>query len=92
MSEQVFVWIDHGEVTVYSADTKEQLQNILESVYSVMVKSLYDEDCEVVKQMYEKEKSKNPKKLTTTLIQKFAVDWESFEYGTGFYEVKEKCT
>ena len=39
MTKQVFLWKGYGDIAVYAADTPEQIQDILTTVYAVALQS-----------------------------------------------------
>ena len=92
MTKQVFVWKGHGDFAIYAADTPEQLQNILTTVYTTALQNTYKDVHDQMQRTYEKNKDTKPKPLINWLIDVVGEGCDSFEYGTGFYDVMEKCT
>lgn len=92
MTKQVFVWKGYGYFSIYAADTPEQLQDILTTVYTVALQNTYEDVHDKMQRTYEKNKDTKTKALINWLIEEVGDGCDSFEYGTGFYEVKEKCT
>ena len=90
--KQVFIWKGHGDISVYAAETPEQLQGILDSVYIVAMQETYEESHVKMQKMYDANKDTKPKALINWLIEFAGDDCDSFEYGTGFYKVEEKCS
>lgn len=91
MTKQVFVWKGYGDFSIYAADTPDQLQDILTTVYTVALQNTYENNHGMQK-TYEKNKNTKTKALINWLIEEVGDGCDSFEYGTGFYDVKEKCT
>ena len=92
MTKQVFLWKAYGDIEVYAADTPEQIQGILTSVYTVALHNTAKDAHPHMQSIYEKNKDTKPKALIDWLIEEVGDDCDSFEYGTGFTEVQEKCT
>lgn len=91
MAKQVFVWKGYGDFKIYATDTSEQLQDILTTVYAVALQNTYEDNHERMQKTYEKNKDTKTKNLINWLIEEVGDGCDSFEYGTGFYDVKEKC-
>jgi len=89
---QVFVWKAYGNVRVYAADTTRELQSLLDVVYTVALQNIYDEGHDKVKRTYDKNKDTKVKGLIKYLIEQVGENCDSFEAGTGFYEVTEAGT
>lgn len=92
MTKQVFVWKGYGDFSIYAADTPDQLQDILTTVYTVALQNTYEDNHERMQKTYEKNKDTKTKALIHWLIEEVGDGCDSFEHGTGFYDVREKCT
>lgn len=88
MTKEVFVWKGHGDICVYACDTPEQLELLLDTVYDVVCQIVEDDKHAFLEKMYERNKDCKPKALIRRLIEEAGEDCDSFEYGTGFTELK----
>lgn len=93
---KIFVWKSHGDVSVYAAETPEQLNSILETM-SAVVKDWGYMDKTV--ELCEKHAAKHPedadqlRRCIVTMLNQIDVGSdETFEYGTGFSELQMTCS
>ena len=91
MTKQVFLWKAYGEFAVYAVDTPEQIHCILDDVYLIARHNTYEDAHPHMQSIYEKNKDTEPKAVINWLIEEVGYDCDSFEYGTGFYDVKEEA-
>jgi hypothetical protein len=75
---KVFVWISHGEPSVYLCETEEQKAKLK----SELIECLKSEGSDV------SENDSWPKIVRSIDDQRYS-DSDMFEYGTGFYTVRE---
>ena len=92
MTKQVFLWKGYGDIAVYAAETPEQIADILTTVYAVALQNTHEDNHPKMQRTYEKNKDTKPKALINWLIEEVGDGCDSFEYGTGFTELGEKCT
>lgn len=89
---KVFVWIDHGQVALHSAEDLEYLKSLAETIYKMVHSYSYDEEkvqLEIVyKKLCKSSSLENCRKFIKDMILIAGEDNESFEYGTGFHELK----
>lgn len=91
--KEVFIWKGYGDIRVYSIDTPDQVEEVLETVYIVAMQNVYNEDRDKMRSIYEKNKDNEKKHLglISWLIEEVGDDCDSFERGTGFYKVLDVC-
>lgn len=87
MDNQVFIWNSNGTTDVYAASTPVQLLNILHDVQAVYLQHQYCDNYDNCDKVSDENKYET-KRLINSLVDDF-IGCDSFEYGTGFYTVKE---
>lgn len=87
---KVFVWVSYGDVTVYAADTLDQLKSLYADVVRTFDDWGVEEELEIVQKLIDITPD-NPLAYIKGIMRHVTEaggDTESFEYGTGFTEVK----
>ena len=95
MTQEIFAWVNYGNINLYAVDSIDQIK----LVYELVVATLEMWDDEETQEAIEKaQKFIANRTDVTPEVYKKAILWlvdhvnvgshESFEYGTGFHKVK----
>ena len=93
---KLFVWVAHGDISVYAAETPEQIESILDCIYSVVEDWGYlDRTVELCQKHAEKHPGNavELRRCVATMLNQINIGSdEMFEHGTGFSELRMTCS